>query len=38
MFRDTLFSRKTPFKPSNVSFGWKFFSTFSHQHLISHSF
>jgi hypothetical protein len=40
MFRDILFSRKTPLILQNLSFGWKIFRPFSHQHLqdFLHSF
>jgi hypothetical protein len=31
--RDILFSRKTPLTLQNLSFGWKIFGPFSHQHL-----
>jgi hypothetical protein len=33
MFRDILLSRKTPLILQNLSFGWKIFGPFSHQHL-----
>jgi hypothetical protein len=33
MFRDILFSRKTPLTLQNLSFGWKISEPFSHQHL-----
>jgi uncharacterized protein YydD (DUF2326 family) len=33
MFRDILFSRKTPLILQNLSLGWKIFGPFSHQHL-----